>query len=282
MSAAVLAPIPIAEHLTPHDVVTYFRCPYEMELARATRGSARGTAPSGIRTPAEVVPLRRSPLEAPIAGSLPFNGGRPDVLEADLLVYEDEGEEEELPMLFPPERVRPDPVFRRHGANLVDEELGLSGRPDLILARPSAGFLPIEYKSTHPFHGLHETHGRPFDVIQVLLECRLVEAVTGHRPAAGVLWYGDVAGEGAHEGWFNVPFGAREAAWVRYALLTIRGDATRAPVPSERTCSSCPAHRDHLCRFAAGRFEETDAARSRYHAPERAFPRARGFDAASR
>lgn len=276
MSASpIAAPVPTLEHLTPHDLVTYFRCPHEMELAHARRGSTQ-PGPNGaaalvaVRTPPDVVPLRRSPLEAPVFGPMPFNDGRLDIFPTDTLVYADEGEAEELPMLFAPEQVRPDGRFRQHGLNLVDSELGLSGRPDLIVHRAGDIFVPVEYKSTHPFHGLHEIHGRTFDLVQTLAECRLVEAVTGRRPPYGVLLYGDVAGRGSHEGWFMVPYGAREEAWIREALRRIRADGVRAPVPTERTCATCPPHRDGLCRYAAARYEGSEPARDRFHAPARA------------
>ncbi|MHB8351440.1 MAG: hypothetical protein ACYDFT_01915 [Thermoplasmata archaeon] len=258
------------EHLTPHDLVTYYRCPHELELAHVRRQSMAAAPGSPtealvVRTPLDVVPLRHSPLEAPIFPSLPVNEGRLDIFPADRLVYEDEGEEEELPMLFASEQVRPDPVFRQHGFNLVDTELGLSGRPDFIVQRPGAGFIPVEYKSTHPFRGLHEVHGRTFDLIQLLAECRLIEAVTGHRPSYGLLLYGDTAGSGAHEGWVSMPYGDREAAWIRSAVAQVRHDSVRAPVPVERTCSTCPPHREGLCRYAVGRYDGTEPARDRFH-----------------
>jgi hypothetical protein len=269
MNAPLLAPPVARETLTPHDLVTYFRCPHELELAHVLRSLGPGAPPGeppAVRTPANVVPLRRSGLEPPILPTLAFNEGRLDIFPSDELVYEDEGEVEELPMLFPPERVRADPIFRRHGSNLVDDELGLSGRPDLIVRRADGSFVPVEYKSTHPFRDLHAVHGRGFDLIQTVAECRLVEAVTGRRPPYGLLLYGDVAGDGEHEGWFQVPYGDREAGWVRYAVATIRGDGIRAPVPSERTCGSCPPHRDGRCRYAAVRYEGNDAPRDRFHA----------------
>ena len=269
MSSTIAPVIARSEPLTPHDLVTYFRCPYEMELAHARRASLRegsSATPSAVRTPADVVPLAHSPLRAPLLPPLPFNAGRLDVFSNDLLVYEDEGEEEELPVLFAPDQVRPDPQFRRHGANLVDEALGLSGRPDWILRRAGGIHVPVEYKSTHPFRDLHAVHGRLFDLVQLLAECRLVEATTGARPPYGILLYGDVAGNGTHEGWFSVPYGPAASSWVHEAVGLIRNDGVRAPVPHEGTCRSCPPHRDGLCRYAAARYERPEAARERFHA----------------
>ena len=85
------------------------------------------------------------------------------------------------------------------------------------------------------------------------------------RPPYGILLYGDVAGSGAHEGWIQLPYGAREDAWIRSAAAQIRADAIRPPVPSEGTCSTCPPHRDGLCRYAASRFAGSDERREQFH-----------------
>ncbi|MCI4366077.1 MAG: hypothetical protein L3K10_08525, partial [Thermoplasmata archaeon] len=132
----MLAPqtTPVTEGLTPHDLVTYFRCPHEMELSRANHSRFAGGALGPVRTPVDVVPLRHSPLFAPPLGHLIVYEGRLDLDEKDLLVYEDAGEDD-LPVLFPPERVRPDVRFAGKGATLADPELGLRGRPDLIIQR---------------------------------------------------------------------------------------------------------------------------------------------------
>jgi hypothetical protein len=239
------------EHLSPHDLVTYFRCPFEMEVEHQRR-IAPGTAPSP-RTPLDVVPLRYSPLVPPPGIHTPVIDGRLDVFPHDSLVYEDT-EEEGLPILFAAEQVVPDPRLHAHGLTLSDRELGLSGRPDFVIRRSNGALVPIEYKGTHPFHGLHETHGRAFDVIQLFAECRLIEASTGTRPRTGILLYGDQAGDGAHEGWVEIPYGDAGDAWVRHALQQVREDPVRAPVPAERNCSRCAVHRDQLCRFAEGRY----------------------------
>jgi hypothetical protein len=273
MNAAPLLAPPALEHLTPHDLVTYFRCPYEMELGHAARHgglagpAGDGAALPGVRTPLDVVPLHHSPLLPPPAVSLPFNDGRLDVFPDDRLVYRDESEVDELPMLFAPEQTRPDPQFAAHGGTLQDPGLGLSGRPDFIVRRREGSFVPVEYKSTHPFHGLHETHGRGFDLIQLLAECQLVEAVSQTRVPYGILLYGDVAGNGEHEGWVQRPFSEADRTWIRDATQMIRADGVRAPVPSEGTCRSCPPHRDGLCRYAVGRFEGREPSRDRFHRP---------------
>jgi hypothetical protein len=269
--SAIAIPVPVTrERLTPHDLVTYFRCPHEMELAHVLRATAR-SSPEGptlalaVRTPPDVVPLMHSPLPQPPVGDPPVNEGRLDIFPADLLVYEDEGEEEELPILFPSEQVRPDPLFLRHGGNLIDDEMGLSGRPDFILQRSGGIVVPVEYKGTHPFHGLNHNHGRTFDMIQLLTECRLVHAMTGRRPPYGLLLYGDVAGNGEHEGWVQLPYSEAAEHWLQAAVASVRADAVRAPVPSERTCSTCPPHRDGLCRYAVTHYTGGDEPRERFH-----------------
>ncbi|MCI4317570.1 MAG: hypothetical protein L3J96_03450, partial [Thermoplasmata archaeon] len=205
------------EHLTPHDLVTYSRCPHEMELTRARRASLHSGVLTTACTPADVVPTRHSPLFSPPTAHLVVNEGPLDVFAGDRLIYVDEGEEG-VPMLFPPEQIQPDPLLRRHGINLIDDELGLSGRPDLVIRRADGSVFPVEYKATHLFIGLHEahleTHGRSFDVLQSIAECRLLQAALGVRPKFGVVWYGDQSGSGEHEGWVQVPYGDPEEHWL--------------------------------------------------------------------
>jgi hypothetical protein len=191
-----------------------------------------------------------SPLLAPPLGHVRVFEGRIDLSLTDLLVYLDD-HERGLPFLFPPERVRPDPRFRAHGLNLIDAELRLSGRPDFIVRHDDGAHIPVEYKTTHLFNGRGGWHGRTFDVIQVIAECRLVEAVTGSPPPRGVILYGDTAEEGDHEGWLEVEYGEAEVRWLKYALATIRADSLRRPVPFDRHCAPCEANRDQLCRYAA-------------------------------
>ncbi|MGB6499951.1 MAG: hypothetical protein WBG19_00915 [Thermoplasmata archaeon] len=246
-----LAP-PTLEHLTPHDLVSYFRCPHEMELGRAHRGRTVGGPVPPVRTPADVVPLRHSPMFAPPTGHLKVNEGRLDIGPHDRLVYEDEGEDD-LPVLFPPEQVRLDARFGNGHANFADPEWGLAGRPDLVIQRGDGSFVPVEYKETHLFVGFHEAHGRLFDTVQAVAECRLVEVAFGRRPPFGIVLYGDAAGNGMREGWVEVPYGDAEERWLKVALAQVREDPTRAPVPAERNCASCEPNAAGLCRYAAAR-----------------------------
>lgn len=243
-----------SEHLTPHDLVAYFRCPHEMELEKARKARSNGGALGAIRTPEDVVPLRRSPLLAPPVGAVRVNVGRIAFGPADRLVYEDDGEDD-LPVLFPPERVHLDPRFHVGRETLVDPLLGLAGRPDLVIAVGERDLVPLEYKTTHLFVGYHEAHGRLFDTVQAIAQCQLVETAFGRRPPYGIVLYGDAARSGEHEGWVEVPYGDPEAAWLRYALQTVRSDPVRAPVPAERNCAGCGPNGEGLCRFAAARYE---------------------------
>lgn len=254
MNGAALLAAP--EHLSPHDLVTYSRCPHEMVLHRQARNEMlHGGAPLPGSPPADLAGAaeRHSPLFAPPLHNVTANEGRLDLYPSDLLVYEDD-DEEGLPVLFPPERVRPDPALGRHGFTLIDDELGLSGRPDLVVRRDARTIFPIEYKSTHLFTGFHEAHGRAFDVIQAIAECRLVHAATGLRPARGIVLYGDVKGDGEREGWVEVPYTDAEERWLRAALAQVRADRDRHPVPNERNCAACEPNRDGRCRYAAVRF----------------------------
>jgi len=252
MLAPLTAPIP--EHLTPHDLVTYFRCPYEMDLSRERHARALGRPVPPPRAPLDVVPLRHSPMFAPPLGHLVVNEGRLDLTERDLLVYEDAGEDD-LPVLFPPERVRLDARFTNGHANLIDPELGIAGRPDLVIQQGDGGYVPLEYKETHLFVGYHEAHGRLFDTVQAIAECRLVHTVFGRRPPYGIVLYGDTAGGGEREGWVQIPYGEAEERWLKVVLAQVREDPVRAPVPMERNCGSCEPNSEGLCRFAAARYE---------------------------
>jgi hypothetical protein len=252
---AAVAELRPLEHVTPHDLVTYSRCPHEMELLHARHLSIVTGQPVAARTPVDVVPLRHSPLFTPPNLGLVVSDGRLDIAPGDRLVYEDEGEEG-LPIMFADEQTRLDARYRAPNGTLIDTSLNLTGRPDFVIQQTNGEFIPVEYKSTHLFVGYHESHGRTFDVIQAIAECRLVHSAFGRRPSHGVILYGDVAGDGEHEGWVQVPYGEAEERWLRAALVQIRTDGVRAPVPAERNCATCAPNKDGLCRYAAARYGE--------------------------
>lgn len=239
------------EHLTPHDLVTYFRCPHEMGLAHRLRAIRLGASSVEATVPREgLVPVRHSPLLAPPMNGITVVEGRLDLDPRDVAVYLDEGERG-LPVLFPPEQIRLDATLHEHGGNLIDPELELSGRPDYVIRRADGSLVPIEYKATHLFLGFHEAHGRAFDVVQAIAECRLVQARLGARPPYGLVLYGDASGEGRHEGWMQVRYGPSEEGWLRYALRQVRADRERPPVPAEGHCAPCEPNREGLCQYAA-------------------------------
>ena len=246
---AVAAQLRPPEHLTPHDLVTYSRCPHEMELIHSRHASFITGQPVQARTPLDVIPLRHSPLFTPPNLGGIVNDGCLDIAQEDRLVYEDEGERD-LPILFGEGQVQLDPRYRAPNSTLIDRAIGLSGRPDYVILRENAEYVPVEYKSTHLFVGYHESHGRMFDMIQAIAECRLVHAAFGRRPSHGIILYGDVAGNGLHEGWIQIPYGDAEERWLQAAILQIQADGTRAPVPVERNCISCSPNREGLCRYA--------------------------------
>jgi hypothetical protein len=247
-------PMGPVEHVTPHDLVTYSRCPYEMELLRTRHATLITRQEVLPRTPLDVIPLRHSPLFSPPNLGVIANDGRLDIAPDDRLVYEDAGEDN-LPILFAEAQVQLDARYRPPNSTLIDPGMGLSGRPDFVIQRRNGELAPVEYKATHLFQGYHESHGRTFDVIQAIAECRLVHVAFGRRPSHGVILYGDVAGDGAHEGWVRIPYGDAEERWLQAAISQIRGDATRAPVPAEGHCAPCLPNRDGLCRYAAARYE---------------------------
>jgi hypothetical protein len=224
-----------------------------MELLHARHASLIGGRPIVARTPLDVIPLRHSPLFTPPNLGVVVNDGRLDVAPDDCLVYEDEGESD-LPILFAEGQVRLDARFKKPSDTLLDPILGLSGRPDFVIQHRNGDVVPVEYKSTHLFVGYHESHGRTFDVIQAIAECRLVQVAFGRRPTHGIILYGDVAGDGEHEGWVQVPYNDAEERWLRAAIVQIRSDGIRAPVPADRNCANCAPNKDGLCRYAAARY----------------------------
>jgi hypothetical protein len=251
----IAEPTPSAvEPLAPHDLVNYYRCPHEMELHRVQVDRLHHHGTPVARTPPDVVPIHRSPLISPPLTGIQVNDGRLDIFDGDRLVYADT-DEEEMPMLFPPEHVTLDPRFTGAGANLVDPELRLHGRPDFVIRRANGNLVPVEYKATHLFVGYHEAHGRLFDTIQAIAECRLVEAAFGSRPRSAIVLYGDQAGGGSREGWVEIPYTEADERWLRFALGQIRGDLVRAPVTNARICATCEANERGLCRYAGARFE---------------------------
>ena len=248
-------PIVAVEHLSPHDLVTYYRCPHEMELHRAQHLSWRTGQLMVPLTPSGTTPGAHSPLPPPPGETSQAQPGRLIVGPHDRLLYQDP-DESGLPILFPPEQSHAHSFVRQHGSTLMDRDWGLSGRPDLVVRRGDGQLFPVEYKETHLWEGYMEHHGRFFDILQVIAECRLVETTWGSAPRFGVVYYGDSAGGGEREGYVEVPYGDAQRNWLQRSLAQIRADRIRAPVPADRNCQHCEPNRDGLCRYACGGFDQ--------------------------
>jgi len=68
---------------------------------------------------------------------------------------------------------------------MVDEALGLSGRPDLVLEERGVQ-IPVEIKSGKAPATPHLSH-----TLQLAAYCRLIEVTCGRRPSHGILHYVD-------------------------------------------------------------------------------------------
>lgn len=205
------------------------------------------------RTPMGTPVAAHSPLGPPPGESSRAIPGRLLVGPHDQLVYEDP-DEPGLPMLFAPEQNHARAFLRDRGPTLMDNSWGLSGRPDFVVRKGDGGIYPVEFKETHLWEGYQEAHGRFFDLLQVIAECRLVEATWGTAPRLGIVYYGDTEGSGGREGTVEVPYGDAQRAWLLQALALIRADRVRAPVPAERNCNHCEPNRDGLCHYAKAGF----------------------------
>ncbi len=71
---------------------------------------------------------------------------------------------------------------------LYDRDLGLTGRPDYLIAESDGMIIPVELKSGDAPQTPHEGH-----VLQLAAYCALVSAVYHVRPAYGILQYRDQA-----------------------------------------------------------------------------------------
>lgn len=110
---------------------------------------------------------------------------------------------------------------------LVDPELNLTGKPDLLL-ETRRGWVPVEIKAGSAPARPHAAH-----VQQLTAYCRLVHAVHGRRPAYGILKYADQAIELAY---------TRQAeSRLRRLISRIRAQAQTLPDRSHRAPARCAA-----------------------------------------
>jgi len=73
----------------------------------------------------------------------------------------------------------------RPASPMLDDVLGLSGRPDLLL-KTRQGLVPVEVKSGLAPATPHLSH-----MLQLAAYCRLIEVTHGRRPRHGILHYAD-------------------------------------------------------------------------------------------
>jgi CRISPR-associated exonuclease Cas4 len=78
--------------------------------------------------------------------------------------------------------------WHRQTKPLVSAELGLTGHPDYLVARPDGSLTPVEVKSSAAPAEPYSSH-----VMQLAAYCLLVEEVYGVRPSHGILQYRDRA-----------------------------------------------------------------------------------------
>lgn len=110
---------------------------------------------------------------------------------------------------------------------MIDERLGLSGRPDLLVER-RGGWVPVEIKS-----GLAPVTPYPSHVLQLAAYCRLAEATYGRRPPYGILQYADRG--------YSLPYTrALETSLLRM-MERIRAQGDRLPGRSHSEAARCAA-----------------------------------------
>lgn len=114
------------------------------------------------------------------------------------------------------------------GKEFRSERLGLVGRPDAVVEE-NGHLIPIERKT-------FGKRPKDKDTAQLLIYCRLVEAVSGHRPPHGYLI------TGPHAKRFKVVNSEEKQRWIDAVLRDMRsalaGGACVA-TPNRRKCEHC-------------------------------------------
>jgi CRISPR-associated exonuclease Cas4 len=110
---------------------------------------------------------------------------------------------------------------------LHDPKLGLSGRPDALVAE-SGGAIPVEVKAGRAPRRPHEAH-----LLQLAAYCRLAEARSKRRPSHGILQYTDRT--------FAVDFSPGLERRLEAVVLDIRRAEGRAPDRSHDSRARCRA-----------------------------------------
>ncbi|MCC7360434.1 MAG: Dna2/Cas4 domain-containing protein [Anaerolineales bacterium] len=114
---------------------------------------------------------------------------------------------------------------------LYSDRLGLTGKPDYLVAQRRGGLAPVEVKSgAAPVGGPHPGH-----IYQLAAYCALVAETTGRRPAHGLIKYADQT--------LQVPYTRALEADLLRLLRAIQSDRAAADVPRSHThparCRGC-------------------------------------------
>jgi len=110
---------------------------------------------------------------------------------------------------------------------MVDETLGLSGRPDMLVETRN-GWIPVELKSGKAPAAPHLSH-----VLQLAACCRLTEATYGHRPRSGIVQYADRG--------YSLPYTRALERSLRSRIGRIRSWGDRLPGRSHDEAARCAA-----------------------------------------
>jgi len=121
--------------------------------------------------------------------------------------------------------------LERHGraaSVLVDPELNLTGKPDLLM-ETRRGWVPVEIKSGPAPARPHASH-----VLQLMAYCRLVQAAHNRRPPHGILQYADQG--------YQLPYTPRMETRLQQLIDRIRAQTQGLPDRSHsepRRCAAC-------------------------------------------
>jgi CRISPR-associated exonuclease Cas4 len=110
---------------------------------------------------------------------------------------------------------------------MIDERLGLSGRPDLLL-ETRGGWVPVEIKSGQAPATPYLSH-----VLQLAAYCRLAEVTYGRRPLYGIVQYADRG--------YSLPYTRALEANLLRGVERIRAEADRLPGRSHSEVARCAA-----------------------------------------
>jgi CRISPR-associated exonuclease Cas4 len=110
---------------------------------------------------------------------------------------------------------------------MVDEALGLSGRPDLVLEERDK-WIPLEIKSSKAPVRPYRSH-----VLQLAAYCRLIEVTDGRRPSHGILHYSDRT--------YSLPYTRPLEREMLRVLGRMQAQAGRLPARSHDEPARCDA-----------------------------------------